>query len=489
MKKMNYKFLVFLVALWGCQQQNSGQISSLKSAIADNLSANPAIALGNGQGLTVVASSWVDPNLMDITVSSALLPVQAGIRVLLPASYAANPQAHYPVLYLLHGGYGLYTDWTIYGNIEQVAAGLDVIVVMPGSGKGGWYADFDNFGAGGPPAWETYAITQLIPWIDANFHTNSSRNARAIAGLSMGGYGAMSYAARHPDLFVSASSFSGANNTALPAFDAYIEVSPVIDNMAPGAIWGVPPFDLPGLLAHNPTNLAANLGGMHVALYTGNGNQGPLDGNFAITGVFDNIQESVVEQMNIQFDAALTSAGIAHTFTDYGNGTHSWPYWNRDLAAEMPAIMAAFANPPAPANVIADPGFEVAGMGPWSCVIQCGVDHGLGNARSGSSNGWVRNNFNWNDIHQTVTVAANTNYRLTGWVRTSANSDNGFFGVRTSGGAIIQQQQFTRLNGYTRLSITLNTGNNTSVVVFGGVWTNHGDIWMQIDDVSLVPGN
>jgi len=451
--------------------------------------ATQTIALNNGNGLSVTTSYWVDPNLLDITVASALLPGQAGIRVLLPANYQANPTARYPVLYLLHGGGGLYTDWTTFGDVEQVAAGLPVIIVMPTSGKGGWYSDFDNFGAGGPPEWESFAINQVLPWVDANFRTTGTRAGRAIAGLSMGGYGAMSYAARHPDLFVSASSFSGADDTALPGFDAYVEVSPVIDGEAPGAIWGVPPFDMPGLLAHNPTTLASNMGGMHIGMYTGNGNQGPLDGSFAITGVFDNIQEAVVEQMNIQFDQALTQAGITHTLDDYGNGTHSWPYWNRDFSQEMPAIMATFANPPAAANIVADTGFESAGMGPWACTGQCGVDQGRGNAYAGANNGWVRNDSGWNDINQTVTVAANTNYHLTGWLRTSANSNNGFFGVRTTGGTVINQKQFTSINGYSQLSVDLNTGNNTSVVVFGGVWTNSGDIWLQIDNVALAPGS
>jgi S-formylglutathione hydrolase FrmB len=451
--------------------------------------ADAAVNLGNSNGISVITSSQVRPRLIDATVSTSLLNRQAGIRVLLPANYDANPNKKYPVLYLLHGGGGTYVDWTTWGNVEAVTAGLDVIVVMPDGGKGSWYADFDNFGAGGPPRWETFEITQVIPWIDANFRTLATRSGRAIAGLSMGGYGSMSYAARHPDLFVSASSFSGAVNTALPAFNAYISVSPVIDGMVPGVIWGIPPLDQNGLHSHNPTDLAANLRGMHVGLYTGNGAQGPLDGNFDIVGVFNNIQEGVVEQMNLSFSKALTAAGVAHTINDYGNGTHSWPYWNRDLQQEMPAIMAAFANPVAPGNMVNDADFEATGNGPWSCAGQCGVDHGLGNGQTGSGNGWVRNNHGWNDIHQTVSVAPNTSYRLTGWLRTSANSDNGYFGVRNGNGSVVAEQNFGRLNGYTKISFTLNSGNNTSLVLYGGVWTDHGDIWLQMDNVSLTAGN
>jgi S-formylglutathione hydrolase FrmB len=451
--------------------------------------AQSVISLSNSSGIQVNDSNWVNPRLLDVRVSTAALSNPAGVRVLLPNGYSANSTARYPVLYLLHGGGGVYTDWTTYGNVDEVTTNLPVIVVMFDGGKGSWYSDFDNFGLGGTPRWETFSMTQVLPWVDANFRTIATRNGRAIAGLSMGGYGAMSYAARHPDLFVSASSFSGAVDTSIPAFNAYIAVSPVIDGGLPGSIWGVPPFDMPGLLAHNPTTLVKNLRGMHIGMYTGNGQQGPLDGPFNLVGVFNNIQEGVVEQMNLSLDRALTKEGIPHTLNDYGNGTHAWAYWNRDFKQEMPAIMAAFANPAAPGNAVPDADFEGAGNGPWVCSASCGVDHGLGNARTGSANGWARGWTGWTDINQTLQVAANTNYRLTGWVRTSANSNNGYFGVRTTGGTVIGERNFARLNGYTQITVNLNTGNNTQVVVYGGVWTNWGDTWMQIDDVALTPGN
>ena len=60
------------------------------------------------------------------------------------------------------------------------------------------------------PRWETFHIDQLIPWIDHNLRTVADRRGRAIAGLSQGGFCSMSYAARHPDLFGVALSFSGA---------------------------------------------------------------------------------------------------------------------------------------------------------------------------------------------------------------------------------------------------------------------------------------
>jgi hypothetical protein len=135
------------------------------------------------------------------------------VRVLLPGGYASSGERRYPVLYLLHGSVDDYRSWTDKGDAEHLTAGLPMIVVMPDAGSGGFYSDWYNNGAGGPPEWETYHVRELIPWIDAHYRTIASRAGRATAGLSMGGFGAMTYPSRHSDLFVAAASFSGAVNT------------------------------------------------------------------------------------------------------------------------------------------------------------------------------------------------------------------------------------------------------------------------------------
>jgi hypothetical protein len=142
-----------------------------------------------------------------------------------------------------------------------------------------------------------------------------------------------------------------------------------------------------------------------------------------------------------------------------------------------------------PTNRIADQGFEGTGTsgGPWACTGNCGTDRNLGFAHSQRNNGFVRYNQGWNDVHQAVSVTPNTTYRLTGWLRTSTNSDNGFFGIRTTGGAVLGEAHFTRVDAYTMFTATANSGANTSLVAYAGVWTDHGDIWLQLDDVMLFP--
>jgi hypothetical protein len=141
-------------------------------------------------------------------------------------------------------------------------------------------------------------------------------------------------------------------------------------------------------------------------------------------------------------------------------------------------------------NLVGDPSFERSALssgtgGTWACSGNCGIDSAHW-SYSGDNNAYARYNAGWQDVHQTVPVAANTSYRLTGWVRTSSNSDNGFFGVRDTAGAVISEAHFTSVGSWTRFTVDVSSGSRTAVVVYGGVWTDHGDIWIQLDDVSLV---
>lgn len=316
-------------------------VAPATATAAPNVGPAPARPSATPSPLTLVSRQTLDPRLRELTFTTPALAAPTHVRVLLPADYRAEPTRRYPVLYLLHGGFGSYVDWTTAGDAEAITAGQPLIVVMPDGGRGGWYSDWTNFGRGGPPEWETYHIDQLIPWIDAHYRTVANRCGRAIAGLSMGGFGAMSYAARHPDDFSAVASFSGAVDTNNPSVHGLITISPPIDGGSPGAIYGIPPLDEPAQHAHNPFDLAANYRGMHVALYTGNGHPGPLDGPNAAPL---DVQEFFVHQMNVSLHQRLDSLGIAHTFVDYGNGTHSWPYWQRDFREELPALVATFAR-------------------------------------------------------------------------------------------------------------------------------------------------
>jgi S-formylglutathione hydrolase FrmB len=290
-------------------------------------------------GIQLLGSQRLDSRLIELTVSTPALAKPTHVRVLLPSGYRKQKPRRYPVLYLLHGSFGDYRDWTDKGAAESITAGRRVIVVMPDGGQGGWYTDWVNRGQGGPPEWETFHIGELIGWIDHRYRTDPSRAERAIAGLSMGGFGAMSYAARHPDLFSWAGSFSGAVDIVnyLPVA-AIIGIEAPADGGLPGDQFGDRILNEPNWRAHNPWDLAANLRGMKLVIDTGNGQPGPYDppGQH-----FDPIEEGVHE-MSFSFHERLLSLGIPHTWDDYGPGTHSWPYWQHDLADALPSMMSTF---------------------------------------------------------------------------------------------------------------------------------------------------
>jgi S-formylglutathione hydrolase FrmB len=125
--------------------------------------------------------------------------------VITPRVY--NGEKALPVVYLLHGYSGNYTDWvTKVPAIKELADNYQYIIVCPDGGFSSWYLDSPidpQF------KYETYIVKELIPFIDQKYKTVRSRNGRAITGLSMGGHGALYLAFRHQDLFGAAGSMSG----------------------------------------------------------------------------------------------------------------------------------------------------------------------------------------------------------------------------------------------------------------------------------------
>jgi S-formylglutathione hydrolase FrmB len=303
--------------------------SSALGFVCAILACTPAAA--SAAPLHLVSRQALDPRLVQLTFTTPAVSGPTNVRVLLPAGYAAHPHRRYPVLYLLHGAVDNYASWTNKGAAEQITAHYPLIVVMPDTGPTGGYTNWYNGGAGGPPEWETYHIDELLPWIDAHLRTRPSRSERAVAGLSMGGFGAMSYAARHPDLFAAAASFSGAVDTNNP-LDIAVSGGPAFGPRATQEVqWR----------AHNPTDLAQNLRGLSLTVRTGNGmTGGPFGGGDVI--------EFAVHQMSLSFHSRLLALHIPHVFDDYGPGGHDWPYWQRDLRETLPSMMATFAHPRTP---------------------------------------------------------------------------------------------------------------------------------------------
>jgi len=283
--------------------------------------------------LKVYGAERLTPRLRDFTVSTDALAGPTHVRVLLPAGYGQS-RRRYPVLYLLHGAGGSYASWGAAAT--ALARSRPLIVVMPDGGTVGFYSDWYNDGRGGPPMWESYHVGELLPWIDRRFRTKAARRARAIAGYSMGGFGALSYAARHPDLFAVAASFSGVVDSNDPALLALFESARTPAGTP--AVWGPRDTQEPRWRAHNPVDLAAHLRGIRVMLFTGNGRPSHLYG-----GRPDSF-EGQIEKDNLTLDARLDQLGIPHLFRDRA-GTHTFGYAKHDLAEALRILMRVPPHP------------------------------------------------------------------------------------------------------------------------------------------------
>lgn len=354
-------------------------------AVAVGLAAGPAFAAGtattpnplslsDGYGLHITSVKQINPRLLAVVVTTKALPRPANIYILLPPGYADSHQ-RYPVFYLLHGTSGTASDWTLKGDAQKVIGDRPLITVMPDialdDGGGGWCTDWPD----GSQLWETFHIDELIPWVDHNLRTMPTRPERAIAGLSQGGFCSMSYAARHPDLFGTALAYSGAPDIYYDVRDrlgamGIINATEVgLDQEAPDTFFGNPVTDGINWAAHDPATLAENLRWTKMFLYWGNGLPGPYDTSPSTYGGVP--IEFLVGNDNTDFRARLNSLHIPAYFDAYGNGTHAWPYWTRDLQQSIDKIMDAFQHPqPAPTQFTytsADDTYDVYG---WQVATQ-----------------------------------------------------------------------------------------------------------------------
>jgi len=450
--------------------------------------------LVSGSGITVTATRWISGRTLEADIATGLVAANAvngphRIRITLPTDYFQRPTTRYPVLYLLHGGAGgSSAQWTTGGGAaEVITAGKPVITVMPDGGKVGWFTNWVNQPSGAQ-RWADFYLTQVIPWVDANLRTIAAKDGRAIAGLSMGGYGAVRLAQDRPDLFASVASFSGAVDLGDAGTRTVITEQAVQNGFPSDGPFGNPFWPLDGTWnAQDPMRRPTRLSGLQVLLYAG-------------AGIHDaDVLERTMGQSADRFSRTLTANGVPNFWWMYGrpgptvpfgcDGGHNFSCWNFALNDALPRMLTVLrapgtTPPPAGTNLVANTGFE-SGLSPWQCAGTCGVDSGAGLSRSGAGNGWARSTSGWNDLHQTVAVTPGRTYRITGWIRSSANTSSGYFGLRTPTGQVVAEQRFGRFDAYTQLTVTAPAGSSTSLVAFAGVWAN-GDTWLQLDDVAVV---
>ncbi|MFC9293750.1 alpha/beta hydrolase [Streptomyces sp. NPDC057011] len=320
-------------------------------------------AFKDGYGLTVVPEDTQvhGPTDFTITVTTPQLSGKHRIRILLPTAYDTDPGRRWPVTYFLHGG---------GGNVNDVAAAPalhaeSMITVVPDGGLKGWYADWlmQNT-VEGKANWETFHLTQVVPFIDSNLRTRNDRAHRAVVGLSMGGFGSLHYAQARPDLFGHVAALSGgidfgmwqvraavlgtelnvtgawcaSSTSGTPGSGECTGYGPIVDS---DAIFGSPyPFFgadrvWKAVDPAAPANLA-KLSGTGITLYTGN----------------NDLIDVHTEAASNTVKARLDQQGIASRLVNYGNGAslaptcnggHNYGCWAPAFADYVPRLEAAFA--------------------------------------------------------------------------------------------------------------------------------------------------
>lgn len=284
------------------------------------------------------------------------------LNVLLPPGYASSDR-RYPVLYLLHARQYSANSWLARSDVEELSAGGGAIVVMPDTGNPGWAVDYLD----GSADFERYLLERVVPHVDGAYRTIADGAHRAVAGMSIGGHGAMLLAARHPDLFAAAGSFSGVVHVTVPErpYAGPGEVEPRSGAGSPGPPRGPvtgrpysPPRDtcdegdaLGNRLtdawswhARNPADLAPNLRGLGLYVTAGSGVPcGPEDANdpILLAGA-----EPAALALARDFDRALADARVRHTFEPRPCGLHNMVGATRGLHSFWPLMLRSFGRPP-----------------------------------------------------------------------------------------------------------------------------------------------
>lgn len=273
-------------------------------------------------------------------------------RVIVPQAYLDHPGQPFPVLYHMHGANNSPTTWPA-SEVQQVLGDTPVIFVQPDAGPTGGYSDwygrpitgFDALNGPIPdpaPAWETFHNVELLPWIDSHLHTTGHHS---ISGSSMGGFGAMSYAERYPQLYDAAASLSG-----LVDLHSLYPVTPLVAiSLYDPCVWGDPVIQADNWDAHNPIKHVDRLRGVSLFVTAGNGLPGKYDDE--TTPPQAPVFEVLMHQEALDFVDALNAQNVPVTTRFYGNGTHpdgtgtSRHYDYESLENFLPQAMAAMQRP------------------------------------------------------------------------------------------------------------------------------------------------
>ena len=260
-------------------------------------------------------------------IKSAILNKEVHYSIYLPSDYNTSERA-YPVTYLLHG-YGDADDgWIQFGEInrladEGIATGKmpPMIIVTPDG-----FTSFYINSADGAMNYEDFFIKELIPHIEKTYKVKAERKYRGIAGLSMGGYGALIYALKYPNLFTAAAPLSAAVWT-----DS--DIINLNDNMY-NTLFG--------------STMGKNLKGKDrlTASWLDNSPMGIIEKKtvaelYTVKYWIDCGDDDFLTVGNSALHIALTNKKVPHEFR-MRDGSHNWTYWRTGIIDALSFIGDSF---------------------------------------------------------------------------------------------------------------------------------------------------
>lgn len=325
----------------------------IAGALATLALAAPAAALEPPPDCPRPVPQWNGESTRVVEGTSGAGPTADRYLAVLPQSYRSNPGRRYPVVYLLHGIDSIGDEYLTCIRLIELMADDEVIVVLPQGTPFGFWIDWHS----GEQLRES-ALIEMVDAVDRRFRTVAHASARAIGGLSMGGYGAMVQAARHPDLYAAAASFSGAldSGSSNPGKGEFVYATETA--LAPGAF--ADPVTRDGRewrAAHDPASLAERLRGKWIFLSSGNGV--PCDEDemkrFGELDPSSPVFEPLFRTDHDRLATALAAAGIAHTSRRYECGAHTFRTFQRALEEAWPGLVAAIGRRGARMRLRAEP--------------------------------------------------------------------------------------------------------------------------------------
>ncbi|MFF2375182.1 alpha/beta hydrolase [Streptomyces xiamenensis] len=289
--------------------------------------------------------------LVEVTVDSPALGGPGEIALLTPRGWdRRRPGDRWPTLYLLPGGDGDHHVWTGEFAIQDIPELAEVLVVMPSMPLFGFCTDWWNHGAGGPPAVETFHLREVIPLMEREYGAGP---VRALAGESQGGYGALSYASRHPGMFGAVAAFSSPVHP-LAHPEVWLAGARLV-GVDPLAIWGDPVAQRRNWIARDPYHHVRGLLGTPVYLSAGDGTRGEREGpdwedEIFIPGTEEwierlpdtvvSVTEAIIGRETRALTDRLISVGV-QVEAHFHPGTHTGGYGPGELRRALPVLLGA----------------------------------------------------------------------------------------------------------------------------------------------------